>query len=65
MAADDPITLALYARANNLLDTPGWKLFRNIASKIAKKHNMTNKMIHQYHVSKGKWTNGPTFKFGI
>jgi hypothetical protein len=24
LAADDPITLAIYARENNLLDTPGW-----------------------------------------
>jgi hypothetical protein len=43
MAADDPTTLALYARANNLLDTPGWKRFRN----IAKERNLINKMIHQ------------------
>jgi hypothetical protein len=65
MAADDPITLAIYACPNNVLDTPGWKCFQNIASKIAKEHNMINKMIHQYNVSKGKRTNGRIFKFGI
>jgi hypothetical protein len=25
MTADDPITLAVYAQKDNLLDTPGWK----------------------------------------
>ena len=29
---DDPITLALYARDHNLLDVPGWKRFKKIAS---------------------------------
>jgi hypothetical protein len=47
MAADDPITLALYARANNFLDTPGWKRFRHIATAITKERSK----IHQYHVS--------------
>jgi hypothetical protein len=36
MAPDDPITLALYAHANNLLDTPGWKCFRHIATAITR-----------------------------
>jgi hypothetical protein len=65
MAADDPITLALYACANNLLDTPGWKRFRHIATAITKECNKIRSMIHQYHVSKGKQTHGPIFKFGI
>jgi hypothetical protein len=61
MAADDPITLALYARANNLLDTPGWQRFRHIATTITKERNKIRSMIHQYHVSKGKRTHGPIF----
>jgi hypothetical protein len=65
MAADDPITLAIYARENNLLDTPGWKHFHHIASDIAKERNKIRRMVHQYHVSKGKQTHGPIFKFGI
>jgi hypothetical protein len=64
MAADDPITLALYARTSNLLDTPGWKCFRHIATAITKERNKIQSMIHQYHVSKGKRTHGPIFKFG-
>jgi len=31
IAADDPVTCALYARKHNLLDTDGWKRFRRIA----------------------------------
>jgi hypothetical protein len=59
MAADDPITLAIYAHENNLLDTPGWKCFRHIASDIAKEKNKIRRMVHQYHVSKGKQACGP------
>jgi hypothetical protein len=62
MAADDPITLVLYARANNLLDTPGWKRFRHIETAITKEHNKIRSLIHQYYVSKGKRTHGPIFK---
>jgi hypothetical protein len=47
------------------LDTPGWKRFRHITSDIAKEQNKINRMVHQYHVSKGKRTHGPIFKFGI
>ena len=31
IAADDPITCAIYAKDNGLLDTPGWKRFKSIA----------------------------------
>ena len=31
IAADDPVTCAIYARDNNLLDQPGWKRFKNLA----------------------------------
>lgn len=31
IAADDPVTCAIYARDNNLLDIPGWKHFKTIA----------------------------------
>jgi hypothetical protein len=65
MASVDPITLAIYARENNHLDTPGWKRFCHIASDIAKERNKIRRMVHQYHVSKGKQTHGPIFKFGI
>jgi hypothetical protein len=31
LAADDPVTCAIYARENGLLDLPGWHQFRNLA----------------------------------
>jgi hypothetical protein len=65
MIEDDPISLALYARKNNLLTTPGWKRLNHIAQDTAKARNKIRSMLHQYHVCKGKRTNGPVYKFGI
>jgi hypothetical protein len=31
IAADDPVTCAIYARENGLLNQPGWKRFKHIA----------------------------------
>ena len=31
IAADDPVTCALYAKDKGLLDTPGWRRFKSIA----------------------------------
>jgi hypothetical protein len=31
IAADDPVTCAIYAKDNNLLDVPGWERFKSIA----------------------------------
>jgi hypothetical protein len=31
IAANDPVTCAIYAKDNNLLDVPGWKRFKSIA----------------------------------
>jgi len=31
IARDDPVTCAVYAKENDLLDTPGWKRFRRMA----------------------------------
>jgi len=39
IAADDPVTVALYAKEKGLLDTPGWKRFKRIA-------NREQKLIH-------------------
>jgi hypothetical protein len=65
MIEDDPITLAIYARKNDLLKTPGWKRLSHIAQDVAKERNKIRSMIHQYHVCKGKRTQGPVYKFGI
>jgi hypothetical protein len=31
IAADDPVSCAIYVRENGLLDKPGWKRFKHIA----------------------------------
>jgi hypothetical protein len=31
IAVDDPVSCAIYARENDLLDKPGWKRFKHIA----------------------------------
>jgi hypothetical protein len=36
IAADDPVTCAIYARENGLLDTPGWVRFKTIAKREKK-----------------------------
>ena len=41
-AADDPVTCALYARDNDLLDLPGWKRFKSIAKRQKKLLRMAN-----------------------
>jgi hypothetical protein len=42
IAADDPVTCAIYARENDLLDKPGWKRFRTIAKRQKKLYRMAN-----------------------
>ena len=42
IAADDPTTCAIYARENNLLETPGWKRFKSIAKNQKKLFRMVN-----------------------
>jgi hypothetical protein len=33
IANDDPVTFAMYAKDNGLLDTPGWKQFKSLAKR--------------------------------
>ena len=33
IAEDDPVTCAIYARDNDLLEKPGWKRFKGIAKR--------------------------------
>ena len=42
IAADDPVTCAIYARDNDLLDLPGWKRFKWIAKREKMLLQMTN-----------------------
>ena len=40
IAKDDPVTCAIYAKENNLLELDGWKIFRSIAKKEKKYFHM-------------------------
>ncbi|CAJ1938442.1 unnamed protein product [Cylindrotheca closterium] len=42
IGADDPVACAIYARDNNLLETPGWKRFKSIAKREKKLLRMIN-----------------------
>jgi len=42
IAADDPVTCAVYARDNGLLEEPGWKRFRHLARREKKLKRMIN-----------------------
>ena len=58
IAADDPVTCALYGDENNLLDKPGWKRFKRIAKRKKKMLRMLNQAkLRSYRTS-------PKYKFG-
>jgi hypothetical protein len=59
MAKADPLTCALYAKDNDLLDTPGWKSLKRIANREVKFARMVKQA--KLHQSR----HGPTYKFGI
>jgi hypothetical protein len=42
IAADDPVTCAIYAKVHGLLDTEGWKHFRSLAKRAKKMIRMVN-----------------------
>jgi hypothetical protein len=42
IADDDPITCAIYARENDMLDKPGWKRYRKLAKRQKKLFCMAN-----------------------
>ncbi len=42
IAADDPVTCAIYARENDLLLKDGWKRFKSIARRQKKMFRMAN-----------------------
>ena len=59
MATTDPVTLARYAKYNDLLETPGWKRFKRIA-KRKKKYIWMVRQARAAHVCHAKAN-----KFGI
>jgi hypothetical protein len=59
IAADDPVTCAIYAKDNNLLDMPGWKRFKNLAKRQKKFTRLVNQAkLRSYNTS-------PRFKYGF
>ena len=59
LAADDPVSCAIYAREHGLLDTPGWKQFKS----IAKRQKKFTRMINQAKLR--SFNNAPRFKYGF
>jgi hypothetical protein len=59
MAKADPLTCALHAKTHALLDTPGWKSLKRIATREVK----FTRMVKQAQLSQAR--HGPTYKFGI
>ena len=59
IAKDDPVTCAIYARENKLLNTPGWKRFKGIAKRQKKLFCMANQAkLHSYCTA-------PHYKYGF
>jgi transposase InsO family protein len=59
IAADDPVTCATYALEHGLLDTPGWKRFKRLASRQKKLLRMANQSkLRSYRTA-------PRFKYGF
>ena len=58
IAADDPVSCAVYARDNNLLDIDGWKRFRG----IAKRQQKLQRMVNQAKLR--SFRTAPRFKYG-
>jgi hypothetical protein len=59
MAQDCAVICAIYAKRNNLLDTPGWKRFKS----IAKNEKKMLRMVHQAKLS--SFRHSPQFQFGF
>ena len=59
MAKDDPITCAVYAKDNNLLETDGWKTLRKYARRATK----LARQVKQAKARQRKY--GPVYKFGV
>jgi hypothetical protein len=57
MAKDDPVTLAMYASDNNLLNVPGWRRF----NRLLRNRDDFNRSVSLVKQCKGD----PIFKFGV
>ena len=58
IAADDPVTCAIYVKENDLLEEPGWRRFKHIAKREGKLLRMANQAkLRSYRTA-------PKYKFG-
>ena len=58
IAADDPVSCAIYAKENGILDTPGWRCFMTLAKRDQHQIQMANK------AKLKSYSRMPKFKFG-
>ena len=59
IAKNNPVSYAIYARKNGLLETPGWKRFKGIARREKKLLRMANQVkVRSYCIT-------PKYKFGF
>ena len=59
IGADDPVTCALYAKENGLLDTPGWRRFKDLAKRAKKFLRAVNQAkLRSYNTA-------PRYKYGF
>ena len=59
IAADDPVTCAIYAKDNGLLELPGWKKFKSIAKRQKKFTRMANQ------AKLKSYSSSPKYKYGF
>ena len=59
IAADDPVTCAIYARDNGLLDLDGWKRFKRLAKRQKQLYRMANQ------AKLRSYNSAPKFKYGF
>jgi hypothetical protein len=59
IAADDPVTCAIYAKDKGLLDKPGWKQFKGIAKRQKKFTHMVNQ------AKLRSFSTAPKYKYGF
>ncbi len=58
IAADDPVTCAIYAKENNLLEQEGWKQFKGIAKHEKKLLQMVSQAKLHSHCTAPKYRYG-------
>jgi hypothetical protein len=59
LAKDDPVSCAIYAKENNLLDKPGWVQFK----RIARRQKKFERMVKQAYLR--SFQSSPKYKYGV